>query len=60
VAGAGVLELFGDVVTEIAIITDGDEGLFVGYVLAEPVVVVRAVGTTVVPVAHSRTCPALA
>jgi len=60
VAGAGVLELFGDVVTEIAIITDGDEGLFVGYVLAEPVVVVRAVGTTVVPVAHSRTRPALA
>jgi 3-aminobutyryl-CoA ammonia-lyase len=111
VAGARVLELFGDVVTEIAIITDGDEGLFVGYdkieflapvyagdflevtgrvvrlgntsrtvqlearkviaarydaspsgadVLAEPVVVVRAVGTTVVPVAHSRTRPALA
>jgi len=111
VAGARVLELFGDIVTEIAIITDGDEGLFVGYekieflapvyagdfieatgrvvrlgntsrtvelearkviaarydespsgadVLAEPVVVVRAVGTTVVPVAHSRKRPALA
>jgi len=105
VAGARVLELFGDVVTEVAIITDGDEGLFVGYdeveflapvhagdflevtgtvtrigsssrtvrlearkviasrydrspsgadVLDEPVVVVRAVGTTVVPAAHSR------
>ena len=105
VAGAHVLELFGDVVTEVAIITDGDEGLFVGYdrieflapvhagdfleingtvtrigttsrtvqlearkviasrydaspsgadVLDEPVVVVRAVGTTVVPAAHSR------
>jgi 3-aminobutyryl-CoA ammonia-lyase len=105
VAGASVLELFGDVVTEIAILTDGDEGLFVGYdrieflapvhagdflevtgtvtrigttsrtvalearkviasrydaspsgadLLDEPVVVVRAVGTTVVPAAHSR------
>jgi 3-aminobutyryl-CoA ammonia-lyase len=105
VAGAHVLELFGDVVTEVAILTDGDEGLFVGYdrieflapvhagdflevtgtvtrigttsrtvqlearkviasrydaspsgadVLDEPVVVVRAVGTTVVPAANSR------
>ena len=105
VEGARVLKLFGDVVTEGAIITDGDEGLFVGYdrieflapvhagdflevtgtvtrigntsrtvqlearkviasryddtpsgadVLAEPVVVVRAVGTTVVPATHSR------
>ncbi|QNG38735.1 3-aminobutyryl-CoA ammonia lyase [Geodermatophilaceae bacterium NBWT11] len=105
VEGARVLKLFGDVVTEIAIVTDGDEGLFVGYdsveflapvyagdflevtgtvtrigntsrtvrlearkviasrydatpsgadVLAEPVVVVRAVGTTVVPVGHRR------
>ena len=103
--GARVLKLFGDIVTEVAVITDGDEGLFVGYdkveflapvyagdflevtgtvtrvgntsrtvqlearkviaarydaspsgadVLNEPVVVVRAVGTTVVPVAHSR------
>jgi len=105
VEGARVLKLFGDVVTEIAIITDGDEGLFVGYdkveflapvyagdflevtgtvtrigntsrtvelearkviasrydatpsgadVLDEPLVVVRATGTTVVPAAHSR------
>ena len=90
-----------DIVTEVAITTDGDEGFFVGSdeveflapvptgdflaisgtvttrrtvqleareviasrydespsgadVLAEPVVVVRATGTTVVPVAHSR------
>ena len=105
VEGARVLKLFGDIVTEIAIITDGDEGLFVGYekieflapvyagdflevtgtvtrvgntsrtvqlearkviasryddtpsgadVLDEPIVVVRAVGTTVVPKDHSR------
>jgi 3-aminobutyryl-CoA ammonia-lyase len=105
VEGARVLKLFGDIVTEIAIVTDGDEGLFVGYdkveflspvyagdflevtgtvtrigntsrtvrlearkviasrydqtpsaadILVEPVVVVRAVGTTVVPLAHSR------
>jgi 3-aminobutyryl-CoA ammonia-lyase len=105
VAGAKILQLFGDVMTEIAVITDGDEGLFVGYerieflapvyagdfieaigrvtrigntsrtvelvarktvaarydlgpsaadVLAEPVVVVRAVGTTVVPAGRSR------
>jgi 3-aminobutyryl-CoA ammonia-lyase len=105
VAGAKMLQLFGDVMTEIAVITDGDEGLFVGYerieflapvyagdfieaigrvtrigntsrtvelvarkavaarydlgpsaadVLAEPVVVVRAVGTTVVPAGRSR------
>lgn len=105
VEGARVLKLFGDIVTEVAIITDGDEGLFVGYdkveflapvyagdflevsgtvtrigntsrtvelqarkmiaarydvgasaadVLEEPVVVVRAIGTTVVPPAHSR------
>src|SRR3972149_5936863 len=31
VDGARPLKLFGDVITEIAIITDGDEGLFVGY-----------------------------
>ncbi len=31
VDGARTLQLFGDVITEIAIITDGDEGLFVGY-----------------------------
>jgi 3-aminobutyryl-CoA ammonia-lyase len=105
VEGARVLKLFGDIVTEIAIITDGDEGLFVGYenvqflapvyagdflevtgtvtrigntsrtvqlearkviasryddtpagadVLDEPIVVVRAVGTTVIPAKNSR------
>ena len=26
-----MLKLFGDLITEIAVITDGDEGLFVGY-----------------------------
>jgi 3-aminobutyryl-CoA ammonia-lyase len=31
VDGARMLKLFGDIVTEIAIITDGDEGLLVGY-----------------------------
>src|SRR3712207_7358087 len=31
VEGARVLKFFGDIVTEVAIITDGDEGLFVGY-----------------------------
>ena len=31
VDGAHGLELFGDVVTELAIRTDGDEGLFAGY-----------------------------
>lgn len=31
VAGAKVLELFGDVATELAIRTDGDEGLLAGY-----------------------------
>ena len=31
VDGARMLKLFGDIMTEIAIITDGDEGLFVGY-----------------------------
>ena len=105
VAGARTLALFGDVITEIAVITDGDEGLFVGYqeieflapvyagdflevtgtvtrigrtsrtvsfearkviasrydlgpsaadVLAEPIVTCRAIGTTVIPRAHSR------
>jgi len=105
VAGARTLALFGDVITEIAVITDGDEGLFVGYekieflapvyagdflevtgtvtrvgntsrtvafearkviasrydlgpsaadVLDEPIVTCRAVGTTVIPKAHSR------
>jgi 3-aminobutyryl-CoA ammonia-lyase len=105
VDGARTLKLFGDVITEIAIITDGDEGLFVGYekieflapvhagdflevtgravrigntsrtvhfearkviasrydvspsaadVLEEPIVTCRAIGTTVIPRAHSR------
>src|SRR3954468_17373594 len=105
VEGARVLKFFGDIVTEVAIITDGDEGPFVGSdkveflapvytgdfleitgrvtrigstsrtvqlearkviasryddtpsgadVLDEPILVVRAVGTTVVPKEHSR------
>ena len=35
VDGAHGLELFGDVVTELAIRTDGDEGLFAGYSTVE-------------------------
>ena len=35
VDGARMLKLFGDIVTEVAIITDGDEGLFVGYASIE-------------------------
>lgn len=31
VEGARMLKIFGDIITEIAVITDGDEGLFVGY-----------------------------
>jgi 3-aminobutyryl-CoA ammonia-lyase len=105
VEGARVLKLFGDIITEIAIVTDGDEGLFVGYdkieflapvyagdfieatgrvirigntsrtvefeahkviaarydqgpsaadVLDKPQLVVRAIGTTVIPADHSR------
>lgn len=105
VEGARMLKLFGDIITEIAIITDGDEGLFVGYdkveflapvhagdfveatgrvtrvgnssrtvefearkiiasrydigpsaadILSGPVVVARAVGTTVIPRENSR------
>lgn len=105
VDGARTLALFGDVITELAIITDGDEGLFAGYekieflapvhagdflevtgrivrfgntsrtvefearkviasrydlspsaadVLDEPIVTCRAIGTTVIPRAHSR------
>jgi len=105
VDGARMLKIFGDIITEVAVITDGDEGLFVGYdnieftapvyagdfieatghvtkvgntsrtvecearkviasrydlapsaadVLATPVVVFRATGTTVVPKDHSR------
>ena len=105
VDGARMLQLFGDVATELLILQDGDEGLFAGYekveflapvfagdyieaegeivkvgnssrkmvfearkvivprpdlndsaadVLAEPVVVCRAVGTCVVPKAKQR------
>lgn len=105
VEGARILKLFGDVITDIAIQTDGHEGLFVGYdrieflapvyagdfievtgtvarigntsrtvdfearkviasryelapnaadVLDEPILVVRATGTTVVPADQSR------
>lgn len=106
VEGARILKLFGDAITEVAIRTDGDEGLFVGYsdikfhapvyagdfievtatvvktgntsrtvefearkviasrydvapsaadLLEQPLVVVTATGTTVIPKAHSRT-----
>lgn len=105
VAGATMMKLFGDIATEIAIITDGDEGLLAGYssveflapvfagdfieatgrvvrigntsrtiefearkivtarrdisdsasdILAEPILVARATGTTVVKKEHSR------
>ena len=61
VDGAKMLELFGDVATELLIRRDGDEGLFCAYdarpdisdsaaeVLAEPVLVCRASGTCVTP-----------
>ena len=35
VAGAKVMELFGDLATELCIRTDGDEGLFAGYSCVE-------------------------
>ena len=105
VDGARMLKMFGDIITEVAVIVDGDEGLFVGYesieftapvyggdfieasgkvtrigntsrtvefearkviasrydespsaadVLVEPILVCRAIGTTVVPKKHSR------
>ncbi len=53
VDGAHGLELFGDVVTELAIRTDGDEGLFAGYERVEFLAplyggdFVRATGTIV-------------
>lgn len=31
VDGARMLKIFGDIITEVAVLTDGDEGLFVGY-----------------------------
>jgi 3-aminobutyryl-CoA ammonia-lyase len=42
VSGARVLELFGDACTELAIRTDGDEGLLAAYESAEFFVPVRA------------------
>ena len=53
VDGAHGLEIFGDIVTELAIHTDGDEGLFAGYEKVEFLVplhagdFVRAKGTIV-------------
>jgi 3-aminobutyryl-CoA ammonia-lyase len=53
VDGAHGLELFGDIVTELAIRTDGDEGLFAGYEKVEFLAplyggdFVRATGTIV-------------
>ncbi|QUH01522.1 3-aminobutyryl-CoA ammonia lyase [Saccharopolyspora erythraea] len=42
VDGARILELFGDLVTEITIRTDGDEGLLTGYGALEFLAPVRA------------------
>ena len=42
VAGAKLMELFGDVATELAIRTDGDEGLLAGYESVEFLVPVFA------------------
>ena len=42
VAGARLLELFGDVATELCIRSDGDEGLFAGYSNVEFLAPVRA------------------
>jgi 3-aminobutyryl-CoA ammonia-lyase len=42
VAGAKVLELFGDVATELCIRSDGDEGLFAGYSSVEFLAPLRA------------------
>ena len=61
VDGAHGLELFGDIVTELAIHTDGDEGLFAGYEKVEflaPLYAgdfVRATGTIVRMGTTSRT-----
>ena len=61
VDGAHGLELFGDVVTELAIRTDGDEGLFAGYESVEFLAplfggdFVRATGTIVRMGTTSRT-----
>lgn len=42
VAGARLMELFGDVATELCIRSDGDEGLFAGYSSVEFLAPVRA------------------
>lgn len=42
VAGARLMELFGDVATELCIRHDGDEGLFAGYSSVEFLAPVRA------------------
>lgn len=42
VAGARLLELFGDLATELCIRSDGDEGLFAGYSNVEFLAPVRA------------------
>jgi 3-aminobutyryl-CoA ammonia-lyase len=61
VDGAHGLELFGDIVTELAIRTDGDEGLFAGYEKVEFLAplyggdFVRASGTIVRMGTTSRT-----
>jgi 3-aminobutyryl-CoA ammonia-lyase len=61
VDGAHGLELFGDIVTELAIRTDGDEGLFAGYERVEFLAplyggdFVRATGTIVRMGSTSRT-----
>jgi 3-aminobutyryl-CoA ammonia-lyase len=61
VDGAHGLELFGDIVTELAIRTDGDEGLFAGYEKVEFLAplyggdFVRATGTIVRMGTTSRT-----
>ena len=61
VDGAHGLEIFGDIVTELAVHTDGDEGLFAGYEKVEFLVpmhagdYVRARGTIVRMGKTSRT-----
>lgn len=42
VAGAYIMELFGDVATELCIRSDGDEGLFAGYSSVEFLLPVQA------------------
>jgi 3-aminobutyryl-CoA ammonia-lyase len=61
VDGAHGLEVFGDIVTELAIHTDGDEGLFAGYESVEFLAplhagdFIRAKGTIIRMGATSRT-----